>query len=186
MTALNKFESQVGEEWVPHRYPKTFVREKTTGAVRLKIAASDHGAQLLLQLASVLDGPFTPLYVLLVPRGGGTEGRFQGPWMDRTELHDFIQRFGPFFEQDGRHHIWLFSDKEKATIVYDQHDVIFAYGPTDSYVRLLESMGYSEGENLAFPAPHGHCYHPAFDEEERALTSSADWRHTPLRQGDEW
>jgi len=107
MTALNKFESQLGEDWVSHRYPKTFVREKTTGPERLKIAASENGAQLLLKLASTLEGPFAALYVLLVPRGGGTSGRFQSPWMNRDELHAFVEQFGPFFEQDGRHHVCM-------------------------------------------------------------------------------
>ncbi len=86
MTTLSKLESQIGDEWRPHRYPKVFVREKINGIDRLKIAASEEGADILLELSSVLREPFAALYVLLVPRGGSEEGRYQSPWMNRADF----------------------------------------------------------------------------------------------------
>ncbi|MBK1884501.1 hypothetical protein JIN85_18945 [Luteolibacter pohnpeiensis] len=186
MSALPKFESQVGDEWIVHRYPKVFVREKTSGADRLKIEASQEGTQTMLLLASVLGAPFAALYVLLVPRGGSAEGRYQSPWMSRSELSDLFERFASYWDQDARHHIWLFSDPDRATLVYDQHNVIFAYGPIEDYIRVLETSGYSEAQALAFPAPHTHRYHVAFDQEERDLVSLPGWTKSPLRKGDKW
>ncbi len=186
MAALPKFESQVLDEWIPHRYPKVFVREKTKGPDRLKIAASVQGTQTMLQLASVLGEPFSALYVLLVPRGKSVEGRYQSPWMSSAELSDLFERFAPFWDQDARHHLWLFSDPDRATLVYDQHNVIFAYGPIKKYVRVLEASGYAETQELPFPAPHNHRYHVAFDQKERDLVSLRGWSKSPLRKGDAW
>jgi len=183
---LPKFDSQDGGAWVPHRYPKIFVREKTTGPDRVKIAASENGAQLLLQLAAVLGEPFSLLYVLVVPRSDQAEGRYQSQWMSRSDLWPLFDRFAPFWDQDARHHVWLFSDPDRATLVYDQHNVIFAYGPIEDYVRILEAAGYSEGQDLRFPAPHAHHYHIDFDGDEREIVSLPGWTKSPLRDGDEY
>ena len=186
MTSLSKFESQVGEDWFPHEYPKVFVRETTTGSDRLKIAVSARGTETMLQLAAVLGEPFAALYVLLVPRGGGEAGRYQSPWMSRSQLTDLFERFAHFWDQDSRHHVWLFSHPDQATLVYDQHNVVFAYGPIEDYVRVLETSGYSEAQQLTFPAPHSHRYHLTLDEDERALVSLPGWTRSPLQEGDEW
>ena len=174
-TAFTKLESQCGNVWQPHRYPAVYFRETTTGAGRLKIAASDHGARLMLQLAQLLRDPFAVLYVLLVPRGGSEAGRYQSPWLNREELTEVFDCYGGFWERDGRHHVWLHSATDQATLVYDQHDVIYAYGPLEEYVALLEAAGFKEAEELDFPAPHGHCYHREFDELERELASLPGW-----------
>ncbi|HVT72904.1 MAG TPA: hypothetical protein VHD61_07190 [Lacunisphaera sp.] len=162
------------------------MREKTKGPDRLKIAVSEEGTQILLQLASLLREPFAALYILLVPRGGSAEGRYQSPWMSRSELSDLFERFAAFWDQDARHHLWLFSDPDRATLVYDRHNVIFAYGPIEDYVRVLEAGGYTEAQELPFPAPHTHHYHATLDEQERALVSLPGWSKSPLREGDEW
>lgn len=186
MTPLPKFESLISDQWVQHRYLKVFSREKTAQSDRLKIAASEDGVRTMLQLAESLGEPFTSLYVLIVPRGGSAEGRYQSPWMNRSELSTLLIRLSNFLEQDGRHHLWLFSDRDKATLVYDQHNVIFAYGPIETYINILKQAGYSETDKLPFPAPHAHQYHASFDEEERQLTQDPKWKHSPLRFGDQW
>ena len=140
----------------------------------------------MLQLARLLGEPFAVLYVLLVPRGGSEAGRYQSPWLNRDELNEMFDRHADFWEQDGRHHVWLHSATDEATLVYDQHNVIFAYGPLDEYVALLEAAGYKEASELDFPAPHGHCFHVEFDEMERELASSPGWTRSPLQDGDEW
>jgi hypothetical protein len=185
MTALPKFESQDGNDWRLHEYPKVFVRERTTGPDRLKIAASKGGTDLLLQLAAVLSGPFSVLYVLHVARGGSAEGRYQSPWMERHALTALIERIADCLEQDGRHHLWLFSGSDRATLVFDHHNVIFAYGPLEDLVRLLEAAGYSEAPELNYPAPHRHQFHAAFDEDERRITALPGWERSELREGDD-
>jgi len=184
-TGLTKFEAQSGNDWLSHRYPAVFCREETTGAGRLKIAASNNGAQLMHRLASLLSEPFAILYVLLVPRGGSEAGRYQSSWLSREEVTELFERCADFWEQDGRHHVWLHSATDRATLVYDQHDVIYAYGPLDEFAALLEAEGFAEAGDLDFPVPHGHCYHREFDAMERELASSPGWKHSPLHEGDE-
>jgi len=185
-TRLTKFETQSGNDWVSHRYPAVYARETTRGSDRLEIAASGNGVEIMLLLAQLLRAPFAVLYVLLVPRGGSEAGRYQSPWLDRDELNGVFDRYSDFWEQDGRHHVWLHSTTDQATLVYDQHNVIFAYGPLDEYACLLNAAGFEEVDELGFPAPHGHCYHAEFDAMERELVSSPGWKHSPLQKGDEW
>lgn len=185
-TDLTKFEAQDGDDWLRYRYPAVFLREKTTSTERLKIAASDSGARLMLRLAGILRDPFAILYVLLVARGGSGAGRYQSPWLSREELAEVCERHADFWEQDGRHHVWLYSATDQATLVYDQHDVIYAYGPLDEFVALLGAEGFTEADALDFPAPHGHLYHAEFDAMEREIASSDGWEHSPLQDGDEW
>lgn len=52
-------------------------------------------------------------------------------------MEGFLREFRAYFESDGRHHIWVSSLQASAlqasaTLVYDQHDVIYAYGPLES------------------------------------------------------
>lgn len=186
MTSFPKFLSRVGNEWVPHRYPRVFVQEKTTGPDRLKIAVSEGGSRVLLELASVLQAPFGVLYVMLVPRGGSRPGRYQSPRLNRAEVAALFDRFGCFWDEDGRHHVWLHSEPGQATLVYDQHNVVFAYGPLPDFRRVLKTLGYSEASELSFPEPHAHQYHRGFDEAERALVSLPGWKPFPLAPDDEW
>lgn len=186
MTSLPKFSIRVGNEWVPHRYPKVYVQEKTTGPDRLKIAASEGGSRVLLELASVLHEPFGVLYVLLVPRGGSPGGRYQSPRMNRAEVSALFDQFGRFWDEDGRHHVWLYSEPEQATLVYDQHNVVFAYGPLGDFRRVLKTLGYSDASELSFPSPHVHQYHQGGDAAERALVALPGWRQFPLAPDDEW
>ncbi|MBL9174829.1 MAG: hypothetical protein JNL10_14925 [Verrucomicrobiales bacterium] len=186
MTSLPKLLSRVGNEWVPHQYPKVFVQEKTTGPDRLKIAASEGGSRVLLELASVLQEPFGVLYVLMVPRGGSPKGRHQSPCMNRAEVLALFDRFERFWDEDGRHHVWLYSEPGQATLVYDQHNVVFAYGPLGDFRPVLKDLGYSDAPELSFPSPHAHQYHQEFDEAERTLVSLPGWRCSPLDPGDEW
>jgi hypothetical protein len=182
----SKFESQSPSlDWVSHEYSKIYVVEPTTGAPRLKIAASEFGTKVLGGLTEALDGPFSLLYLLVVPRGGSRDGRYQSPWMNRSELNDFLGRYSEFLEQDGRHHLWLFSHPEKATLVYDRHNVIYAYGPIARLEKILAKNGYAKSATLNFPAPHSHCYHAEFDDPERDIVGLPGWARSDLRDGDE-
>ena len=60
------------------------------------------------------------------------------------------------------------ADGDHGLLVYDQHNVIFAYGPLDDFKLILESRGFHEAE-FWFPAPHAHSYLPENDDEEERL-----------------
>ena len=106
--------------------------------------------------------------------------------MNRSDVNNFFESYFKFFDEDARHHVWLYSTTDKATLIYDQHNVIYAYGPIDEYQKILDRMGYDKFELIKFPVPHGHRYHLEFDEKEREITASENWIYSPLREGDDY
>ena len=70
------------------------------------------------------------------------------------------------------------------TIVYDRHNVLYAYGPLDKFVEVLQANGLKEGK-VELPAPHWHGYHPEFDKAQSQVLSRLQWIHSPLRPGDD-
>jgi hypothetical protein len=172
------------ESWYP--YDDRWSLQRTTPE-RLVIApARGRHVDLLLDLARCVREPFGILYVLVVPRTGEhADGRYQSPHpttLAATEA--FVQRFRGYFEGDGRHHLWLMSLPDAATLVYDNHDVIYAYGPLARYRAVLANRGFRESP-VQIPDPHQHRYNQEFDGTERALIEYWGWRHFPLQPGDD-
>lgn len=175
-------------EHVLHDYGNVYFEQPCGPSTRLVIGASRDHVDLLIELATQLQGlPWFVLYVLLVPRKGNREsGRYQSPPFDtHAELSAFLAAFRSFFEGDGRHHVWVGSAANDGLLVYDQHNVIFAYGPLDSFRAILDSHGFRE-HPFWFPAPHTHPYAPENDAEEERLMTEAEWQWSPLQPGDEW
>src|SRR5688572_8250442 len=62
-----------------YHYPDVYDWERTTGPSRLVIAPSVRHVDLLIALTTCWRGPFGLLYVLNVPRGDASAGRYQSP-----------------------------------------------------------------------------------------------------------
>jgi hypothetical protein len=167
-----------------HRHANTWHLEETTGPSRLVIAPAAGHVALMLALAEHLPEPFGVLYVLLVSRCGNEEGRYQGPFqMDRAWVHAFLSKYRTYLESDGRHHIWVESLPGDGLLVYDNHNVIYAYGPIEQYVDTLRMKGFTE-ELVRFPEPHVHRYNQEFDRDETAILAHWEWKHFRLEDGD--
>jgi hypothetical protein len=124
--------------------------------------------------------------VLLVGRTGRETGRYQAPDpLTSDELRSFLTEFGGFLEEDGRHAFWIGSEVGEGTLVYDQHNVIFAYGPIRAYREMLERRGFVE-QNFSYPNPHAHRYHVDLDATEERLLTTFEWLRTPLRENDDY
>lgn len=183
-----KFCHLEGDEHVPHDYGNVFFEEPCGESTRLVIGPSTDQVDLLMDLAAELQGnPWYVLYVLLVPRQGNRKsGRYQSqPFASHAQLSAFLAAFRGYFEGDGRHHVWVGSAANDGFLVYDQHNVVFAYGPIDRFREILESRGFYERE-FWFPSPHAHSYAPEHDGEEERLMAEIAWEHSPLQPGDEW
>jgi hypothetical protein len=180
-----KFASEKAGLWRPHDYGKVYAHQNRSSDPSLSIAASHEGSQLLQDLSQVLSEPFFLLYVLVVPRGGSSEGRYQSDELSRREVDGIFERFGGFWDNDGRHSIWLRSHSDDATLVYDRHNLIYAYGPIGRFESLLISLGYSMTLQLSLAFVHQHAYHQEFDDLERELTTRFADRRSDLREGDE-
>lgn len=167
-------------------YPNIWAREKTSGPDRLVIAPSSHFTQLLQNLAECLQPPFLLLYVLAIPRGGSEPGRYQSNHtFSAIQLRQFLSNYSNFLEQDARHNLWIRSDSGDGMLVYDRHNVIYAYGPLERFIAALKSEGLTESKEVRFPDPHAHHYHVEFDVEERAILKNEEWTVSPLCAGDE-
>ena len=140
------------------------------------------------RLATCLTPPYFLLYILHTPRGEGEgrEGRYQSPELTAEELNLFIQDHASFLAGDGRFDLWAYSQAEKATVVWDRHNYLFAYGPLNRFSEGLESLGYTPGpvDRIA-GRPHMHHYREAFDDQAMAILDRFDWSYSPLRPGDE-
>ena len=127
-----KFASQQPEQWLPHNFGKVYAHAQTSSSPRLCVGASFHGTALLRELTLTLTEPFLLLYVLVVPRVQSDAGRYQSDELSRSELDAFIEQFGTFWDGDGRHNIWIRS-ADGGMLVYDRHNLIFAYGPLQRF-----------------------------------------------------
>ena len=170
------------EEWY---WDNLYQRETTDKVDRVLIGCKNKEIPTILELCRNMEGPFGILYVLLVSRLGNESGRYQSPeYMTYEELELFLYEHQEFFEQDGRHHLWVASMAGEGQFIYDKHNFIFAYGPLSEYIKKLKGLGFQEGE-ISTPFPHVHHYHHQFDDEEEAVMKHWGWVHSPLQDDDD-
>jgi|SRR5271166_4901219 len=169
------------------QYSNCWALEKTSGPERLVIAPAGGYTTVIEQLTTVMKEPYFVLYVLVIPRNGTAErGRYQSPSpISSEELHSFLRQFQGFFENDGRHHLWIGSADESALLVYDRHNVVYAYGPIEPFAKVLEASGLCKTDVIRFPDPHVHHYNAEFDEEEKRLLAFWPWKAFPLQETDD-
>jgi hypothetical protein len=166
-------------------YQTVFAIGKTSCLERLVIAPSANQISLMLDLLRDMTEPYGSLYVLVVPRTEAEAGRYQAEdFKPRNETESFLNRFKEFFENDGRHHIWIASPPGPDTLVYDRHSVIFVYGRVPECERVVLAHGLSRVEEIKFPSPHAHRYNEAFDGDEKDLLCDWPWLRSPLRGND--
>jgi len=143
-------------------------------------APNSNQIDLVLDLCKNWSGRFGVLYVLVVPRCGHEEGRYQS---NRTftyiELREFLHLFKGYFEKDGRHHIWVIDVETNNRIVYDNHDLIHCYGDDESAINTCVDLGLAFGE-INIPSPHQHLYNKCFDVSENEIFEQYDWQRFPL------
>lgn len=187
----NNLEAAYKFGWIPngerrYEYPDVFAIEKTSGPARLVIAPSANHVSILVDLLQVMFEPFGILYVLVVPRSENEAGRYQtANSVSREQTLEFLTRFRDYLENDGRHDIWLASMSDSGQLVYDRHNVIYAYGPLLEFESILSGRGLTKVESVGFPSPHTHHYHAVFDQDERDVFQHWHWTQSPLRGGDE-
>jgi hypothetical protein len=175
------------ENWqqIPHEYPRAWAAEKTSGPNRLVIAPTNGHAELLLKMSGQMSEPFSLIYILVSPRGAATDGRYESPhFVSREDLKLFLNRFGAFLESDGRHHFWISSVAESDLLVYDQHNLVYAYGCLDRFKEVLKAEGIVEAPEVTIPSPHSHFFHEEFDGDQDQLLSFFSWNRYPLQDED--
>ena len=102
-------------------------------------------------------------------------------------MEKFFRDYAEFFEADGRHNIWVCSMKEDgqvlAQIIYDHHNVIYAYGPLDAYVAVAAARGLTEGP-IVVPVDHRHQFDTRLNGVEETLIDEREWMVYPTEKSD--
>jgi hypothetical protein len=177
--------NQNGDD-VPYEYADIWAREKTSGPDRIAIAPRSHQTDLLYKLAECLEEPFLLLYVLVVPRSADEPGRYQSNYsFTLPQLRQFLTTYADFLEKDARHNLWIRPELGDGLLVYDRHNVIYAYDPLDKLVSKLISSGLTEADEVRYPSPHVHHYNSEFDSDQARILKEEQWTISPLRPGDE-
>ena len=171
---------------VMHDYGSIYEIEETRNSERLKIGVSYNQVLLLINLLDNLEPPYFLLYVLVVSRTGKEPGRYQSPLLNtEEEVIDFLLDFREYFETDGRLHLWIGTLNNNGTVVFDQHNVVYAYGPLQDFKAALAKLNFKEKE-FEFPAPHIHNFHDSNDVCEEAVLNYWEWRLFPIEDNDEY
>jgi hypothetical protein len=180
-----KLSSQENGVWVAHSHPASFKLEITAnGSARVVAGVPAGDASTFQRLVQSLEAPCMLLYVLHTPRGEGEPGRYQSPPLTMVELESFLDRHAAFLAGDARFDLWIHSPSENATLVWDRHNLIYAYGPTGRFVATLEALGFHEGSpGVLFE--HLHHYRQEFDSEAAAVLETFAWSYSTLKPGDE-
>jgi len=182
MNPLLKFSDMIGET---NPYSDHYFIEKMSGGTeRLTIAPSQKQIDLICSLLSEMEGPYGFLYIMVVSRSEYEPARYQlEQSLDLRQVSELLRDFQDFFEQDGRCTLFLGSHCDGAQIIYDRHNIIYAYGNLDAYRRVLRERGFLD-EKVIVPAPHKHYYHKEFDEDEKRLFAMGNWFKSPLHDTD--
>jgi len=185
MTTPQKIALQGEDGEIPFSHSAVYEVTTTSNGVRRVVAGVPGGDLAVFRaLTSCMEPPYFVLYVLHTPRGEGEPGRYQSPALSRGEFGDFLDKYADFLEADSRFDIWSHSPNSGGTVVWDRHNLIFGYGPLDSYEQALGKLGYSHG-TAGVEFPHVHFYRSEFDDSAKSLLNYFEWGHKPLQPEDE-
>lgn len=175
----------VNNIWTEHSHPAVFTLPEDEKELQCIVAGAPQGdPEIFRRLVCTLEPPYILLYVLHTPRGEAAPGRYQSPELSEQRFQNFIAEFGTLLSGDSRFDIWAYSPSERATIVWDRHNQIFAYGPLSRFETELHALGYSQG-SVTVPVPHEDCYHSELDEIAKEVLDAFEWSYSPLRPEDE-
>ncbi len=182
---MQKLSSYIAGVESPYGYFTAYARRTTdSGTERLVTTAPQGRSTVIEALLAPLVAPFFLLYILHTPRGDEAEaGRYMSPELSRTELLDFLHRFGNYLQADARFDLWFHAPQSKATLVWDRHNQVYAYGPLDAFEAALKALGFAEGEP-ELRIPHIHHYRAEYDADAKAVMGAFEWKRSKLRPED--
>ena len=168
------------------QYGNVFTVESGNGWSRLKIGPNGNYIQLLDHLSEKWSTPeYYLLYVSLVSHTGKNPGRYESPILSKDDLDVFLYSHKDFLEKFGGQHLWIGHPENNDLLIYDQHNVIFAYGNIVGYKDVLTVEKFSEG-SFSIPCPHSHSYEPSLTLHEGDLFAHFNWVYSELRDGDDY
>ncbi len=169
----------------PFSHAAVYSSETLSSGVKRVVAGAPNGEyRTFAELTFVLTAPYFLLYVLHTPRGEGDPGRYQSPALTGIEVSNFLVEFSDFLGRDARFDIWSHSPNSGGTVVWERHNMIYAYGPLNDYEKILINLGYETGKTDA-NFPHCHYYRAEYDVTAKYLLNYMEWSKAPLQPEDE-
>ena len=168
------------------QYGNLFAIESGDGWYRLRIGPNRNHIQLLDRLSERWSTPdYYVLYVSLISHTGKKPGRYQSPILSKDDLDLFLHTHKDFLENYGGQHLWVGHPENNDLIIYDQHNIIFAYGDIAGYRDVLNAENFREG-SFSIPCPHSHSYESSLMPYEDDLFAHFDWVWSELQDGDDY
>ena len=168
----------------PYSYGDHWERQEMGQRPRLLIGVDEDGIGLMLELAATWHKNYYALYVLGMKQGKHELGRYESRPLDFPAVKALFTEFRGFFEGDARHQVWIGSPVNEGTLVYDHHNVIYAYGNLEAYEQVLLKRRFVRGK-VEIPFPHQHRTHDQWDAALDHLLNDHEWHRTDLQPGDE-
>ena len=170
---LLKFGHENGD---PIERRNLFCRVSGEGWSRLEVTVAKSPIGFIREILMTWSAPFAVVYELETSLDPNfPAGRYQSDWLENfEELDALLIKNWDFFEQDGRHNIWIADSQAPRQIIYDQHEIIYIYGAENTLDLTLLERGFSD-EAPEIPFPHTHFYHPQFDDAFEALMKDHVW-----------
>ena len=155
------------------------------GTKCLRITSSESLSDLMVKLGALVRGNWYVLYTLLASHAGNRPGRYQGIEIQNyNSVLALFEKYKCYFDGDGRHNIWLGSTANNDLLVYDKHNIIYAYGPVEVFVGRIRSYGYCEGV-IKIPTLHTHHYHSGNVKHEMGIMNEWNWKWCDLAESDD-
>lgn len=181
MAKLSELNSEID-----FQYGNLFFIESGDGWSRLRIGPNGNHIRLIDRLSEKWSTPrYYVLYVSLVSHTGKKPGRYQSPILSKEDLDVFLYTHKDLLEGYGGHHLWVGHPENTDLLIYDQHNIVFAYGDIPGYHEVLSAEGFREG-NFSIPCPHSHSYDPSLTQYEDDLFAYFDWLYSELQDGDDY
>lgn len=161
-----------------------YQHERTTDSERIALGPAGSCQPLVRELIATLTEPVLLLFVLTVSRRGRDLGRYQSKLMTTKEANAFLAEFGEFLDRDARQQLWIGTPDGSRMIVWDRHQIVYAYGQLDQVESVAQRLGFTLG-HVGITALHCHHYHPLFDDTEEEILDRFEWRWSELHYGDD-
>jgi hypothetical protein len=160
--------------WVPVLHQNLYHAQNISGVNRLLISTSGDPLTLLKQLLNFYGEPYRFSYFLINATESGTPTRYELSLLNRESLVGILDSYATLLRSDARHHIWIHASGG-GTLIYDEHDWIYAYGSQSEIVEHLQSLGFADGIP-EIPFPHLHNEDRSLDAEQEKMLEAYDWK----------
>jgi len=122
---------------------------------------------------------------LVVPRGEGNPGRYEVNTPSLQLSCSSFSRLINFLEHDASRISGFVQLRAKGLLVYDRHNVIYAYGPLENFIEVYERAISISQEEVRFPSASCPLLPRRIRSDAKRILNEEEWVISPLRASDE-